>query len=115
MYRLTLLADVLVMTREWWTLFFQLAVIISAVVATALPDRLPRARYPLANMLSIASVLIMVSIKQGMPVTALVLATSVAACWRCSGLHPQPASTALVPASAGCPEQRHHGHVGVLG
>ena len=44
-----------------WTLFFQFAVLISAIVVTVLPSRLPRARFPLANMLSIASVLIMVS------------------------------------------------------
>lgn len=44
-----------------WTLFLTLAVYASAVVVTALPSRLPRARFPLANLLSISSVLIMVS------------------------------------------------------
>lgn len=59
--------DVAVCSRtwkwEWWTLFFEFAVLVSALVVTAMPSRLPRARYPLANLLSIASVLIMV----GMP------------------------------------------------
>ena len=57
--------DVAVCSRawkwEWWTLFFQFAVLMSGLVVTALPSRLPRARYPLANLLSIACVLIMVS------------------------------------------------------
>jgi hypothetical protein len=44
-----------------WTLFFQFAVLTSAIVVTVLPSRLPRARFPLANTLSIASMLIMVS------------------------------------------------------
>lgn len=58
--------DVAVCSRtwkwEWWTLFFEFAVLVSALVVTAMPSRLPRARYPLANLLSIASVLIMIAL-----------------------------------------------------
>lgn len=47
---------------EWWTLFFEFAILVSALVATALPERLVRARFPLATLLSAASVLIMVGL-----------------------------------------------------
>jgi hypothetical protein len=42
------------------TLFFTFTVIISAAVVSAMPKRLLRARYPLANLMSIGAVLIMV-------------------------------------------------------
>lgn len=45
-----------------WTLFFTFTIIVSGLIATALPGRLVRARFPLANLLSIAAVLIMVSL-----------------------------------------------------
>jgi hypothetical protein len=46
---------------NWWTLFFQFAIMASAAVATAMPKCLARARFPLAFLLSASSVLIMVS------------------------------------------------------
>lgn len=45
---------------EWFCMFFEFAVIASALAVTCLP-RLVRARFPLANLLSIATVIIMVS------------------------------------------------------
>eukprot|EP00879_Flechtneria_rotunda_P026360 GHRR01028103.1.p1 GENE.GHRR01028103.1~~GHRR01028103.1.p1 ORF type:complete len:152 (+),score=24.33 GHRR01028103.1:610-1065(+) len=49
---------------EWFTLFFTFAVIIAALIVTALPSRLLRARYPLAVLLSIATTLIMIAVNQ---------------------------------------------------
>eukprot|EP00775_Hariotina_reticulata_P003238 gene3238-3515_t len=58
--------DVAVCSRifrwEWWTLFFEFAILVSALVATAWPERLVRARFPLATLLSAASVLIMIAL-----------------------------------------------------
>jgi len=69
--------DVAVCSRafrwEWWTLFFEFAILVSALVATALPERIVRARFPLATLLSAASVLIMVSVQATLsqPLSAL--------------------------------------------
>jgi hypothetical protein len=46
---------------EWFAMFFQFAIVASALVVTMMPNRLLRARYPLAVMLAIATVIIMVS------------------------------------------------------
>lgn len=51
-----------------WTLFFTFTIVVSGLVATALPGRLARARFPLANLLSIAAVLIMVSLNSDIQV-----------------------------------------------
>lgn len=45
---------------EWFVMFFQFAILVSGLVVSMMPARLARARYPLANMLSIAAVLVMV-------------------------------------------------------
>lgn len=47
---------------EWFCLFFQLACVASATIVSFMPVRMLRARFPLANMLSIATTIIMVSI-----------------------------------------------------
>ncbi|KAF8073012.1 TIM21 [Scenedesmus sp. PABB004] len=47
---------------EWFALFFQFALMASGVVVSLCPSRLVRARFPLANMLSIATVVIMVAV-----------------------------------------------------
>lgn len=57
--------DVAVCSRswrwEWWTLFFELAILTYGLLATLMPNRLPRARYAVAQYLVIATVLVMVS------------------------------------------------------
>lgn len=49
---------------EWFTLFFEFCVIGSGLVATVLGTRLVHARFPLANLLSIATVLIMLAVNE---------------------------------------------------
>jgi hypothetical protein len=46
---------------EWFAMFFQFAIVASALVVTVMPTRLLRARYPLAIMFAIATAIIMVS------------------------------------------------------
>jgi hypothetical protein len=46
---------------EWFAMFFQFAIVASALVVTLMPTRLLRARYPLAIMFAIATAIIMVS------------------------------------------------------
>jgi hypothetical protein len=107
-------------------------------VVSALPSRLARARFPLANLLSIASVLIMVRavvVATWCGVCALLPGCTHAACSRarhvpCGALcapqrshHPLPVSwsprcgapLALPHVAAGGAQQRHHRGVGLLG
>jgi hypothetical protein len=46
---------------EWFAMFFQFVIVAAALVVTMCPKRLLRARFPLAVMLAIATVVIMVS------------------------------------------------------
>ena len=49
--------------REWWCLFLEAFVILSAAVVTCLPiERLAKGRYILAHFFSIASVIIMTAL-----------------------------------------------------
>jgi hypothetical protein len=52
---------------EWFALFFQFAIVASALVVTLMPSRLLRSRYPLAIMFAIATAIIMVSCLQPLP------------------------------------------------
>lgn len=58
--------DVAVCSRswrwEWWTLFFEFAIVAYGLASTLLPNRLPRARYAVAQYLAIATVLVMVAL-----------------------------------------------------
>jgi hypothetical protein len=49
---------------EWFAMFFQFAIVASALVVTLMPTRLLRSRYPLAIMFAIATAIIMVSCLQ---------------------------------------------------
>jgi hypothetical protein len=46
---------------EWFAMFFQFVIVAAALVVTMCPKRLLRARFPLAVMLAIATVVIVVS------------------------------------------------------
>ncbi|WIA09217.1 hypothetical protein OEZ85_008627 [Tetradesmus obliquus] len=47
---------------EWFALFFQFAIIASALVVTLMPTRLLRSRFPLAIMFAIATAIVMVAV-----------------------------------------------------
>jgi hypothetical protein len=57
---------------EWFALFFQFVILSSALVVTMCPKRLLRARFPLAVMLAIATVVIMVRRSCCRPFTIMV-------------------------------------------
>jgi hypothetical protein len=48
-----------------WTLFFEFAIVCYGLASTLLPNRLPRARYAVAQYLVIATVLIMIALNAG--------------------------------------------------